>query len=171
MSVADTVRGNVAAVRGARQRGIDELSAKWFKSDAEDSALAQLRGTFGVSIDRWATEGETAAKGASPPGAGGWPGWVTAGQILSDGVADMVGWSQGERLAEIIETVKAAPAVTAEAVHTAAKATAKAAKKAVGEIAGTAGEVASGVLAPLLVPLLLVVAVAVAVFVFVRAKA
>lgn len=147
------VEERIRAVRDALDKAIGELDGRWWHTAATEAALGQLRGTLTTAIDAWVQSGESAANGTTPPGAGGWSGWLASGQNYINGIAEQAEWSSHATLDNIKQTAadidRDAGKVAAQAVATVRRA-AVATGKTVGE---TAGAVIAPVAKPLTLPL------------------
>lgn len=156
LPVADQVDVNVRKVRDAHARALSALESKFWQSDQIENTIRALK-SLRKPIDTWAERGTAAAAADKAPGAGGWSGWVRAGDELMRGIDELHDIGDNITLGDVADTAKNVPAETLRVVSTASKAVARA--------TGETVAAALGPVAPYLVGLLVVVGIGAAVYV------
>lgn len=135
-SLAEQVSDRIAKVQGARSDAIVTLKGRFWQSEATKQALSVLE-RDAIGVGGWSQRGTDALAAGKEPAGAGWPGWIKAGDILLDGIADQVGEAEHATLENITQTVADVKADVARVASKAAK-TAKAVGAVAGDVAGAA---------------------------------
>lgn len=155
MSIRAQVDEKIAQVDARHSGALGELRGRWLQTDAVEAAIASVQSLRGP-IDGWATRGRAAADSDKAPGAGGWDGWLKAGEQYLSGINEITGMATSETLGAIQATAENA----ARDAKTIAGKAANVAKRVVRETASTVGAAAGDVVRPaasaLTIPLIVV---------------
>jgi len=139
-TIKDQAAKTSAAVLAALDGAVVKLDGRMWKTEATKAAANALRSLRPRVLD-WQTHGKDAgAKGTPPPG-GGWAGWFRAGEILTDGVTDLLEEGDRATLANVKQTLEDA---------------AKDAERVAIKVSATVGKAAAAVAKPLTIPLALI---------------
>lgn len=164
-TLVEEVEDRIGEVENARDAAIVDLEGRWLQTDAVEASIRALKSLNG-SIESWAAKGRNALP-EGKPGAGGWPGWISGGNHLLAGIADITDDATAETLANIEATAAGVRDDTVRVAKKAAATAEAAAQRASAAVGNAAGAIARPLTLPLAAIAVGLVAVAV---IFVKVK-